>query len=85
MINYYGKWELNDQEELMTSATAVRHKRGGVYFEDFVPGEVIEHRYTRTVTQTRRSQRYTGSRVGLELRQAAGQQVVRDVTGPWLA
>ena len=31
--------------------TAMRHKRGGLYFEDFVPGEVVEHRYTRTVTQ----------------------------------
>src|SRR5690349_17998622 len=31
--------------------TAIRHKRGGLYFEDFVPGEVVEHRYTRTVTQ----------------------------------
>lgn len=28
-----------------------RHKRGGLYFEDFVVGEQFEHRYTRTVTQ----------------------------------
>ena len=35
----------------MTQQTAVRHKRGGLYFEDFVPGELVEHRYTRTVTQ----------------------------------
>jgi len=35
----------------MTQQTAVRHKRGGLYFEDFVPGEVVEHRYSRTVTQ----------------------------------
>jgi acyl dehydratase len=35
----------------MTQATAIRHKRGGLYFEDFSPGEVIEHRLTRTVTQ----------------------------------
>ena len=35
----------------MTQQTATRHKRGGVYFEDFVAGEVVEHRYTRTVTQ----------------------------------
>jgi len=35
----------------MPQATAVRHKRGGLYFEDFVVGEVVEHRYTRTVTQ----------------------------------
>src|SRR5690349_14605409 len=31
--------------------TAQRHKRGGLYFEDFKVGEVTEHRYTRTVTQ----------------------------------
>jgi acyl dehydratase len=35
----------------MTQNTAQRHKRGGLYYEDFVPGEVFEHRYTRTVTQ----------------------------------
>lgn len=35
----------------MAQHTATRHKRGGLYFEDFVPGEVVEHRYTRTVTQ----------------------------------
>jgi len=28
----------------MTQHTAARHKRGGVYFEDFVPGDVVEHR-----------------------------------------
>jgi acyl dehydratase len=28
-----------------------RHKRGGIYFEDFEIGKVYEHRYTRTVTQ----------------------------------
>lgn len=28
-----------------------RHKRGGLYFEDFIVGEIIEHRLTRTVTQ----------------------------------
>lgn len=28
-----------------------RHKRGGLYFEDFVIGEVFEHGLTRTVTQ----------------------------------
>ena len=31
----------------MTVQAATRHKRGGVYFEDFTPGEVVEHRYTR--------------------------------------
>ena len=35
----------------MTVESATRHKRGGVYFEDFTPGEVVEHRFTRTVTQ----------------------------------
>jgi acyl dehydratase len=35
----------------ITSAAAQRHKRGGLYFEDFVVGELHEHRYTRTVTQ----------------------------------
>ena len=35
----------------MTQQAPVRHKRGGLYFEDIVPGEVVEHRYTRTVTQ----------------------------------
>ena len=28
-----------------------RHPRGGIYFDDFVVGEVISHRLTRTVTQ----------------------------------
>jgi acyl dehydratase len=28
-----------------------RHKRGGLYYEDFVIGATIEHRLTRTVTQ----------------------------------
>jgi acyl dehydratase len=35
----------------MSYATAVRHKRGGMYFEDFEVGEIVEHRYRRTVTQ----------------------------------
>ena len=35
----------------MPQATAVRHKRGELYFEDFTVGELVEHRYTRTVTQ----------------------------------
>ena len=30
---------------------AGRHKRGGIFYEDFVIGAVIEHRLTRTVTQ----------------------------------
>ena len=28
-----------------------RHQRGGLYFEDFVVGELFRHRLTRTVTQ----------------------------------
>jgi acyl dehydratase len=28
-----------------------RHKRGGLFFEDFTVGETVEHRFTRTVTQ----------------------------------
>jgi acyl dehydratase len=28
-----------------------RHPRGGMYYEDFIVGEVIAHRLTRTVTQ----------------------------------
>ncbi len=28
-----------------------RHPRGGLYFEDFTIGAVINHRLTRTVTQ----------------------------------
>jgi acyl dehydratase len=35
----------------MSQQAATRHKRGGLYFEDFVVGETVEHRYTRTVTQ----------------------------------
>src|ERR1700746_333720 len=35
----------------MTVQSATRHKRGGLYFEGFTVGEVVEHRYTRTVTQ----------------------------------
>jgi acyl dehydratase len=35
----------------MAQKDAVRHKRGGLYFEDFEVGAVFEHRLTRTVTQ----------------------------------
>jgi acyl dehydratase len=31
--------------------TIQRHKRGGLYFEDFEVGKLYEHRYSRTVTQ----------------------------------
>src|SRR5579871_3810539 len=36
---------------MSSTKTAQRHKRGGLYFEDFVEGEIFEHRYYRTVTQ----------------------------------
>jgi acyl dehydratase len=36
---------------MMTVLSAVRHKRGGIFFDDFTPGELVEHRYHRTVTQ----------------------------------
>jgi acyl dehydratase len=35
----------------MDQAAASRHPRGGLYFEDFVPGAIFEHSLTRTVTQ----------------------------------
>jgi acyl dehydratase len=35
----------------MEQATQTRHPRGGLYFEEFIAGEVIKHRLTRTVTQ----------------------------------
>ncbi len=35
----------------MSEATITRHKRGGIYFEDFAIGSLVEHRLTRTVTQ----------------------------------
>src|ERR1700681_4975349 len=38
-------------EEPMTEDTQMRHKRGGIYFEDFVIGRRYEHRLSRTVTQ----------------------------------
>ncbi|MGH6847563.1 MAG: MaoC family dehydratase, partial [Methylocella sp.] len=28
-----------------------RHKRGGIFYEDFVIGAFLEHRLTKTVTQ----------------------------------
>jgi acyl dehydratase len=57
-INEYGKRGLNKRasqgrasEVLMAQEATVRHKRGGLYFEDFVVGQLHEHRLTRTVTQ----------------------------------
>jgi acyl dehydratase len=37
--------------EAMPAEAGTRHKRGGIYFEDFVVGRLYEHRLTRTVTQ----------------------------------
>jgi acyl dehydratase len=61
IVGSYGKRIVNSwgngsgRRKVMSNATssaaAVRHKRGGLYFEDFVVGELTEHRYTRTVTQ----------------------------------
>jgi len=64
LVNY-GKWNLNETGEAASRRisgsllmgqntgqdTAMRHKRGGMYFEDFTIGALIEHRLTRTVTQ----------------------------------
>jgi len=60
----YGKHGLNDdfparagprfKEENMAQmeqTVAARHPRGGLYFDDFVIGEVYRHPLTRTVTQ----------------------------------
>ena len=35
----------------MAQTEAARHKRGGMYFDDFEIGRLYEHRLTRTVTQ----------------------------------
>jgi acyl dehydratase len=39
------------QAKEKSPATAERHPRGGLYFDDFVEGAVYSHRLTRTVTQ----------------------------------
>jgi acyl dehydratase len=39
------------EENMSETMTAKRHKRGGIYFDDFVDGQIFEHRYYRTVTQ----------------------------------
>jgi acyl dehydratase len=41
----YGVHQMSDDLQ------AERHKRGGIFYEDFVIGALIEHRLTRTVTQ----------------------------------
>ncbi|MEI8146357.1 MAG: MaoC family dehydratase [Alphaproteobacteria bacterium] len=39
----------------MTAKTLItddrRHPRGGLYFDDFAPGQIVHHRITRSVTQ----------------------------------
>jgi acyl dehydratase len=35
----------------MAGQAPIRHKRGGLYFEDFEVGQIFEHKLTRTVTQ----------------------------------
>src|SRR6204780_955885 len=35
----------------MTEKTPIRHKRAGLSFAGFFGGAVVEHRYSRTVTQ----------------------------------
>jgi acyl dehydratase len=42
---------IGHEEQAMQQDTIIRHKRGGIYFDDFVVGTLFEHRYTRTVTQ----------------------------------
>ena len=37
--------------QAMAKEGTVRHKRGGLYFEDFIIGHLYEHPLTRTVTQ----------------------------------
>jgi acyl dehydratase len=43
------EWKKCHRSKVM--AEAARHRRGGLYFEDFEVGVSIEHRLTRTVTQ----------------------------------
>jgi len=45
------KTPMSDEPNLRDPSEPRRHKRGGLYYEDFVIGATIEHRLTRTVTQ----------------------------------
>jgi hypothetical protein len=38
-------------ESAAATGSVRRHPRGGIYFDDFVAGEMFVHRYYRTVTQ----------------------------------
>jgi acyl dehydratase len=58
LVNDYGKQSLkmrmrgdDPMAQKVNEGTGARHKRGGIFFEDFVVGEVFEHKLTRTVTQ----------------------------------
>jgi acyl dehydratase len=42
-------WQNRMRDHLQPGA--LRHKRGGIFYEDFVVGALIEHRLTKTVTQ----------------------------------
>src|SRR5712691_10434160 len=57
-VNYYGKQSLKwrgkeafAMAQKSSQEAGARHKRGGIFFEDFVVGQLFEHRLTRTVTQ----------------------------------
>jgi acyl dehydratase len=36
----------------MVDSSQIRHERGGLFFEDFAVGKLVEHTLTRTITQT---------------------------------
>jgi acyl dehydratase len=42
---------MSDQKAQPAHSQPQRHKRGGLYFEDFIEGMTIEHGISRTVTQ----------------------------------
>ena len=53
-VNDYGKRKVNElqwETPMAQPDTVVRHKRGGLYYDDFVIGHLYEHPLTRTVTQ----------------------------------
>jgi acyl dehydratase len=54
-IATYGKWTFKmaafDVDNGKTMNAPSPHPRGGLYFDDFVIGQVYSHRLTRTVTQ----------------------------------
>jgi acyl dehydratase len=42
---------MNDAQKPQGPPEPRRHQRGGLYYEDFVVGAIIDHRLTKTVTQ----------------------------------